>query len=136
MPNHDHSEKEYFDTSANMRQYANMRFAQLTLTVAATGALIATLAGHDKPVSDDLATVLKTVGVIVALVFWVMEERAADYWHHFANRAVSLEQVLGFEQYSRRPVQKLFTATNAARLLYFGVLALWAVALASGRRFL
>ena len=133
MPSHDSLEKEYFDVSANMRQYANMRFAQLTLMVAATGALVATMAGHDKPVPDALSIVLKIAGIVVALVFWAMEERAADYWHHFARRAVCLEQILGFEQYGKRPAQRFFTATNAARLLYIGVLALWVSALIAGR---
>jgi len=54
-----------------------------------------------------------------------MEERACDYWHRFVGRAVDIEKELDFKQYTNRPTRRIFTATNAARLLYFLILLFW-----------
>ena len=114
MTNHDAAD-EYMDLSANMRHYANMRFAQLTLYFAFTAGLVTVVFTVDPPLDGGLRLGLKIIVVAGALAFGVMEERAADYWHHFRKRAVELEKSLGFKQYSDRPAAKVFTATNAAR---------------------
>ena len=121
--------EEYKDLSENMRHYANMRFAQLTIFVALTGGLIAVLFNKDSLPSLPTKNVLKVVGIFIAVMFWIMEERAADYWHHFRKRAVELEDLLGYRQYKGRPTRRLLTATNASRAIYGGVIVFWIIAL-------
>jgi len=121
--------EEYKDLSSNMRQYANMRFAQLTLFIAMTAGLLNLLFGSNHTTSDPLRDVLKGIGILITVVFWIMEERAVGYWNHFRHRAVELERELGFRQYSTRPERTLIRSSNAARLLYGAIMAFWLTAL-------
>jgi len=143
--------EEYRELNANMRYYANLRFAQLTIFVALTGSLIAALFTKDISVSPLAQFLLKVAGGYIAAMFWIMEERAADYWHHYRKRAVELEDLLGYRQHKDRPrktyLVALFedqlgywqhkdrptwtflTATNAARAIYVGSIVWWLIAL-------
>lgn len=116
---------EYKDLSDNMRNYVNVRFAQLTLFVAITAALVTIAFTSEPPVSDSMRFVLKIGGVITTVVFAIMEERAADYWHHYRRRAVELERELGYKQYSTRPARRIMSATNAVRVFYICVFLFW-----------
>lgn len=129
MVNAGDPKEEYKDLSDNMRHYANMRFAQLTIFVALTGGLIMVVFSKDVPDSPLAKVVLKLTGIFIAVMFWIMEERAADYWHHFRKRAVELEDLLGYRQYKDRPTGKFLTATNASRAIYAGVIVFWITAL-------
>lgn len=127
MQNHGLSE-EYKDLSDNMRHYANMRFAQLSLYFALTAGLVTALFTVNPPLSDSLRFAFKIIGAIASAAFGVMEERAADYWHSFRRRAVEIEKSLGYKQYTGRPAAKRFTATNAARVVVWGGVPLWLLA--------
>lgn len=119
------SKDEYADLSENMRHYANMRFAQITLFSALTAGLFTATFLSDPKLPSNLVLILKLLGAVATFAFGVMEERAADYWHHFRKRAEVLERNLGYQQYTGRPAAKYLSATNAARLLIWGVLPLW-----------
>ena len=120
--------EEYKDVSDNMRHYANMRFAQLSLYFALSAGLIATVFGSSPPLADSLRFVLKLVGVVGSSAFGVMDDRAADYWHQLRRRAVIIEGELGFEQHTNRPRRRVLTATNAVRMMIWGSAVLWIVA--------
>lgn len=120
---------EYLDASANMRTYINMRFAQLTLFVALTAGFLTLLVGRANPLSGTASAGLKVGGILIAVVFWVMEERAADFFHYYKRRAVELEKILGYSQYTNRPQRRVLAATNAVRLLFLGAVILWLLAL-------
>ena len=124
--------EEYKDLSDNMRHYANMRFAQLTLYFALTAAFVTAVFTVDPPLGDSLRLALKILGALAAAAFGVMEERAADYWHHFRRRAVEIEKGLGYKQYTDRPAAKWFSATNAARVMVWGGVPAWLVAAICG----
>lgn len=126
---------EYKDVSANMRQYGNMRFAQLTLFIVLTAGLMTVLFTSDLPSTSLVGLVLKIGGLIVTVVFWIMEERATDHWHHFSRCAVELEKQLGYQQYSTRPARTVVSATNAVRALYFFVFLFWVATLIWHTRF-
>jgi hypothetical protein len=127
MTNNNASE-EYKDLSDNMRHYGNMRFAQLTLYFALTAGLVTALFTVDPPLSVSMRLVLKIIGALASASFGVMEERAADYWHHFRRRAVEIEKSLGYKQYTDSPTAKLLSATNASRLMVWGGVPLWLLA--------
>ena len=134
--------EEYKDVSQNMRHYANMRFAQLTLFSALTAGLV-TKPWWDadrNPLNKWGFVVFAVAGFVIALAFWIMEERAADYWNHFRKRAKQLDEQLAFHQYTCRPkgilrkklegklkeeILEGITATNAVRALYSGAMLFW-----------
>ena len=123
---------EYKDLSDNMRHYGNMRFAQLTLYFALTAGLVTVVFTLNPPLGPGLRRGLMLVGAVASAAFGVMEERAADYWHHFRRRAVKLEESLGYKQYTDRPAAKVLTATNAARVMVWGGVPLWLLAAICG----
>jgi len=119
---------EYIDTGENMRQFGNIRFAQMTLFIGMTAGILAGL--FQSPALSDMARIaLKIGGGIVTLLFWVMDSRAMAYWNHFRERAIELEKILGFQQYTKSPATRFLSATNAIRLLYLVILFFWVVAL-------
>ena len=126
MSNSGDLQELYKDLSENMRQYTNMRFAQLTIFVALTGSLV--VVGFGGSLAKPNSIVLAVVGILIAVVFWVMEERAADFWHHFKDRAVELESQLNYRQYTDLPTAKgkgWISATNATRLFHYGAILFW-----------
>ena len=117
--------EEYKEVSSNMRTYINMRFAQLTLFIAITGVLIKVLFVNDVSTSYPFQVTLKIAGLIVGIVFFIMEESATDFFHHYRKRAIELDDLLGFKQYVTRPERKLLTATNGVRILFIVNIAFW-----------
>jgi len=134
-PSREGAEKEYADLGQNLRHYANMRFAQLTLFTAITAGLAKIALDDSGGASPGARAALYAAGTIVALAFWVMEERAADYWHHFRRRAMVLEKHLGYRQYSAKPLRRI-SATNATRSIFLLACLAWLISLtllAAGR---
>jgi hypothetical protein len=127
-------EEEYKELSNNIRFYANMRFAQLTLFSAVTAALLTIVFVREPPLEEAARTVLKIGGGIVTFVFWVMEERSNGYGMHFARRIIELEGLLGYRvwQGRRMGTKAIFSATNAVRLMYFFVAVFWLVTILCG----
>lgn len=117
-PREDDPKAEYLDASQNMRQFGNIRFAQLTLFVGVTAGMLTALSRPGLVSSGAARIVLKLAGGLSALVFWMMDERAMQYWHHCRRRAVELEKSLGYRQYTDAPAGRLVSATNALRLLF------------------
>lgn len=118
---------EYFDVSDNMRTHSTMRFAQLTLFIAVTATLINVLL--EKSATGSLGVALRIGGLLTVVVFWVMEERVTDYFHHYRRRAIELEKQLGYSQYTQSPQRRVCTATNAVRALFFACGIFWLVSL-------
>lgn len=114
--------------SDNMRHYANMRFAQLTLFFAFTAALASTVFTVDPPLSAGVRFVLKIFGAMTAVVFALMDHRACSYWHAHRRRAIAMESELGYQQYSSQSRRRVLTATNATRLLLWGGMVVWVLA--------
>jgi hypothetical protein len=120
---------EYMDVGENMRHFGNIRFAQLTLFVAITAGFLTAVFQPNPPLSNLARVTLKGVALLVTVTFWVMDQRAMQYWHHYRHRAVELEKELGFQQYTSIPALSVFSATNALRLLFLGLSVFWAVTL-------
>ena len=128
---YDYLHKEYSDLTANMRHYANMRFAQLTIFIAITAALLKFLFDSNSPLQFTIREVLTWGGFLISLVFWAMEISSTYMWRHFARRAVVLEVKLGYRQYSTLPTAPKFTfiglATWAVEFLFLVVSIFWLV---------
>lgn len=115
---------EYLDVSENMRHYGNMRFAQLTLFAGITAGLLSIMVAGSPP-SGSLKVTIPLGGLVVTFAFWIIEERAALFFHSYRRRSVELEQLLGYRQHTNRPEGKLVTAANAVRLLFLGTAVFW-----------
>jgi hypothetical protein len=136
MPSTDEHRAEYEDLSSNLRHHSNLRFAQLTLFVAVTGGLISVVFAKSPALSIAPKTGLKLFGLIATLAFFIMEERTALFWRSFRKRAVQLERLLAYRQYTDQPRRhKAITAHNATRLLYISAAAFWVFALVWWRKF-
>lgn len=121
---------EYLDASANARQFNTLRFAELTIFVTVTGALVAvSFSRGTAPAELPVSIAMRVLGLSVAVVFWVLEGRTMLYWHHFVSRAAELEAELGFRQYSTRPREGWLTGHRAVQALLALVAASWLVAL-------
>ncbi len=121
---------EYIDASNNARQFQTLRFAELTIYMALTGALVAVTFSKIAAPVDPLATVaLKVAGILITLLFWILQERTMLYWRHFVKRAAELEPELGFRQYSTRPSEGWVTSQNAIRALFVVLTVFWLAAL-------
>ncbi len=116
MPSPTSDLEEYKSINENMRHYANMRFAQLTLYFALNAALVTAIFATTTKQTEQFGRAFSVAALIATFVFVLLEERAADYWHHLRKRACTLEDRLGFIQWKDRPERKIFSATNAVRL--------------------
>ncbi|MBC8504228.1 MAG: hypothetical protein H8D34_05185 [Chloroflexi bacterium] len=117
---------EYLDLCETMRHFGNIRFAQMTLYLAITAGIVTTLFQSDT-ISHLARISLKIGGIIVTILFWLMDARAMDYWNHFRRRAIQLEKTLNFEQWSKSPADKFFSTTNILKILYILILAFWII---------
>jgi hypothetical protein len=124
MPKGD-SKDEYLDASANQRQFMTMRFAQLTVFLAISGFLVNVLLSESILLPKYGGEVLKAGGLLVALLFWVHQERTMVYWNHFVERAAELEKELGFNQYRTRPPAGLISSFKAMRAFYVIIILFW-----------
>jgi hypothetical protein len=105
-----------------MRHYSLLRFAQLTIFLAASGVLLVTVFPEERPV-------VKLAGLLVTLTFWLLEERVALYWKGYYLRALKLEEVLGYRQHTDRPRSAFLKGRVATRLLFGSALFFWLAAL-------
>jgi hypothetical protein len=117
--------EEYLDASENVRHWSNLRFAQLTVFIAVTAGLTATLFQAQTPLSPSIRLVTKLAGLLIVAVFWITEERTMMYWRNFVRRAAVLEQELGFQQYSMRPKEGTVSSANAVRVLFLLLVIFW-----------
>jgi hypothetical protein len=116
---------EYLDASANQRQFMTMRFAQLTVFLAISGFLVNIIFSESFVLPKYGDVVLKLGGLIVALLFWVHQERTMAYWNHFVQRAAELEKELGFNQYRSRPSAGLISSFKAMQAFYAIIVLFW-----------
>jgi hypothetical protein len=118
-------QSEYKDVSDNIRLFQTIRFAQLTVFIAVSGALIGAAFSSAVTTSFALKIVFRLGGFFVTLLFWVLQERTMLYWRHFVRRATELEEMLGYRQYSTRPRAGLLSSTNAIRGIFVLLGLLW-----------
>lgn len=123
--------EEYKEIGANLRQYGNMRFAQLTLFVAVTGGLLAAIFSKDSSLSQCQRLGAEMLGLFLTVAFWVMEEKSTSWWNQYYQRAVHVEAELGMAQYSARAPMTIVSATYAVRFLFAITVTIWVSLLAS-----
>jgi hypothetical protein len=116
--------EEYVEVGENIRHWQNMRFVSMTVFMAIMGALAAGLFQFtEAPPMGRIA--LRAAGLLIAICFWIMDERIVTYWKAFVARAQWLDERLGFQQYRRMPARGVITSGNAVRALYLMFVLFW-----------
>jgi hypothetical protein len=129
--------EEYSEIGENLRFYGNLRFAQLTLFFVVTGAIIAALFTVNPPLSADQRYLLKLVGLVMTIPFWLMEKSSTWFWIYYVERAMVIEKELGYYQYTgRNPkirkqhwIWKKLSATNAIKIIFIAMVIFWLILL-------
>jgi hypothetical protein len=103
-----------------------VRFAQLTVYLAAMGVLFSALLGGSGELSATVRIILEIGGLSITLLFWVHQERTMAYWNHFVSHAAKLEEDLGFSQYRTRPKAGWLSSFKAMRLFFILLTLFWA----------
>jgi hypothetical protein len=106
-----------------------MRFVLLTLFSTLSGPMMTALFLRTTALQQPTEIMLKIVGLLLVLVFGVMDRWASDYWSAFWRRALELETKLNYSQYKARPHKRLLSVSNATRFLYLSMLLFWIIAL-------
>lgn len=120
---------EYIDVSTNLRHWNTLRFAELTIYIAIMGAMMNIAFGGSGEMTWSVSLMVKAAGIIVSILFWVLQERTMAWWYGFVQRAAELEEVLDFEQYRRRPQGHRITGRVAMRLFFFLFMIFWSVSI-------
>jgi hypothetical protein len=114
---------EYIDVSTNLRHWNTLRFAELTIFIAIMGAMMNIAFGGR--VVQPLTTLIKIAGMLVALLFLILQERTMTWWYRFVERAAVLEEILGFQQYRDRPKGHRITGRLSMRLFFYIIILFW-----------
>jgi hypothetical protein len=109
---------EYKEALADVRLHSGLMFGELTVYLAASGALLQIRFKDSLPWSAKIS--IAVAGIILSFPFYVLHERFGDFVHVARNRARELEKRLCFSLYSSSPLPrwKVFTAINAARFVF------------------
>lgn len=108
-----------------MRLFATLRFYQLALLLGTTGSVITALSSAAVRASFARAELLKTGGLVVSLVFLVMEWRASSYWLRLRRRANELAAALSFEPFPTSSRWSPLTTSGAGLYLHVFVASMW-----------
>lgn len=125
----DDAKVEYIDVSNNLRHWNTLRFAELTVYMAITGAMLNVVFGKSTPPPLGVGLLMKGSGILVSLLFLILHERTMSWWYRFVERAAELEETLEFEQYRRRPQGHKMTGTVSIRLFFIVMVLFWAVSI-------
>ena len=120
---------EYKHLGEDLRHYGILRLARLTLLLGTTGAMVTALATDAVREHPLVFVLLKVGGLVIALVFAVMDYRSGVHWLRLQQRSNQLAAVLGFES---RPVAygwNPLATTGASRALHLFLVFGWIFAL-------
>ena len=120
---------EYKHLGEDLRHYGILRLARLTLLLGTTGAMVTALATDTVRSHPIVFMLLKVGGLVIALVFAIMDYRSGLHWLRLQQRSNMLAEALGFES---RPVAhgwNPLATTGASRALHLFLVFGWVFAL-------
>jgi hypothetical protein len=118
---------EYKELNANMRLHVTLRFSLITIFLAMNGGLLSILSNAKQPMQLVLYPAL--LGLVGSIIFFILEERIADYYWHYRHRVEEIERQLGFQAH-QVPVPSWLlpdwlTSRIAARAVYLLFALFW-----------
>jgi len=93
---------EYSEVIHVICHYSNLRFAIFTILFAAVGGLGFVAFGRDQ-FDAHTAILARIAGLPVIALFWWYEGRTAEAFEISFHRAIELEHLLSYAQFTRRP---------------------------------
>ena len=120
-----HPLDEYKILCEMMRAYAMLRFYQMALLLGTAGGIVTGIASDNVRRSAQLVVLLKLAGVLISVVFTIMDYRASSYWHQLRRRANDLAVELGFQAFPVRSPWNPLTTTGASLLMHLFFVAVW-----------
>jgi hypothetical protein len=117
---------EYTEVVQNIRHYSNMRFVIFSILFAVMGG-VGIVAFSKGQFDQHAAVVARVAGILVIFIFWQLEEGAFRFYDHCTKIAAELERLLGYRQYSSRPVSRSFLPRRyiVQRVFYFLLTVMW-----------
>jgi hypothetical protein len=106
-----------------------LRFYQMALLLGTAGGIVTGIASDNVRRSAQLVFLLKMGGLLISVVFMVMDYRASSYWHALRRRANALAGELGFAGFPARSQWNPLTITGASLVLHLFFVAVWIFAL-------
>ena len=134
MANKHSAEDEFTKIVDIYKHYSNLQFAELSVSIAITGAGLAFIFGDKAPVGS-VRTLFMFGMALTAACFWIIWEGNSYQMWHFLSRALQLEQILGYKGFSTLPgIRRVWfrPGTWAFRVFYIGLLVFW-IAAGAGR---
>lgn len=118
-PEYQRALDEYLEVSVNFRHHADVRFRQLGLFAAITGAL---LTGYVH-LPEVTKAFIAFLGIISTILFFHLEQRLTAYRLLYYERAQRLQEVLEFQQYW--PLGSFWTVIRTLAILFSVLLLFW-----------
>lgn len=132
--------EEWKEIRSSVKYFGNMRFAQLTVYMAASGFLFKQALALEYSLYQLLVSV---IGISLSAIFALLEKRHKEYWDSFIERGSDIEKELGtIELISKcRPngenkndnsdTTKSVSGTQLMYTLYLGAIVVWCVFIAN-----
>ena len=120
---------EWKEIRESLRYFGNKRFTQLTVFIAATGFMVKGFFDQNNRRS---LLVIGIMGIILSILFLLMEKRTAEYIDAFIARGKKVEEDLGHLQLIHKRPEKpklKISGTVATYMLYGLVFFFWVVSL-------
>lgn len=118
-------QKEYEDISINLRHCGTLQFSQLTVFMLINVAMVNLMFSSNNSIPCFAKIALKVMSLMLSALFLVMTSRINAHWAAYSKRAIELETILDYKQYTIRPPSKLFSNRNAVVGVYLLSAALW-----------
>ena len=117
---------EYTEVVQTIRHYSNLRFAAFSIFIAMMAGIGLVSFGKGQ-FGEHAAVIARIAGVLVIAIFWLYEERLTELYQYFMRAAAALERLLGYTQWTDRPIGKghIPNRTVIMRLFYSALTLLW-----------
>ena len=125
LNNSEFCKDEYLDVTENMRHWHTIRFGQMTVLIALMAGILSSMYQDSFVFPEFVQLALKVGGLIFTVIFWSLDYREVLFFRHFRTRAIELEQVLGFRQFSQSPSPRVINTERLTSAMYFFVLVFW-----------
>jgi hypothetical protein len=116
---------EYKHLGDDLRHYGILRLYRLTLLLGTTGAIVTAVASDALRAHPTMFRLVIFGGLIVNVVFAIMDYRSGEQWQRLQQRANALAGLLGFQQRPLAHAWNPLTTTGAGRVLHLFMVAVW-----------
>ena len=118
-------EKEFEELANNIRHWERMRWVSMTVFMAIMAISLNAYFSMQEILSSFNLYIIKIIGIMLVLIFWIQDERIVAYWKAFNIRSHEVEQLLSIAVFTRTPTRGIFSGGTAVRILYLLFFLFW-----------